>query len=71
MLRTKNKHVPAFMVIIFYLSGYPEDEAATFDTMLYRHSEAPELNVGYFDNDELIGVCSGRQLQAPTRYFFD
>lgn len=46
--------------------GFPEDEAATFDTMMYRHSEAPELTVGYFDKGELVGFISGTRFHEPN-----
>lgn len=41
---------------LLFVKGYPEDEAATYDILNYRHTEAPELNRGCFHGDELIGV---------------
>ncbi|KAK2187415.1 hypothetical protein NP493_166g03031 [Ridgeia piscesae] len=38
--------------------GYPADEAASYEQLVYRQREAPQLFLGYFEGSKLIGyVC--------------
>ena len=37
-------------------SGYPEDEAASYNTFIFRQKNASELFLGYFDGHQLLGV---------------
>ena len=36
--------------------GYPANEAASYDQLVYRQREAPQLFLGYLEGSKLIGV---------------
>jgi len=38
--------------------GYPEDEAASLESLYYRQSNAGDLFLGYFEDSRLYGVCT-------------
>jgi len=42
--------------LLFWYLGYPEDEAASYDMLVYRHTEAPELFIGCYILCDLVGV---------------
>ncbi|XP_013417195.1 serotonin N-acetyltransferase-like [Lingula anatina] len=42
-------------------ASYPHDEAASLEILKYRQDEAPDLFLGHFEEDTLIGyVCASR-----------
>ena len=45
---------------LFCCQGYPPDEAATYEMLVYRHAEAPDLLLGAYLNTELVGVGGAR-----------
>ncbi|KAJ1832620.1 hypothetical protein IWW55_000909 [Coemansia sp. RSA 2706] len=47
-------------------SGYPEDEAASLDALLYRFNAAPHLFFGAFTSSgDLVGYVVSTQTSAP------
>ncbi|XP_052777279.1 uncharacterized protein LOC128214700 [Mya arenaria] len=41
--------------------SYPDDEAASYDMLVYRHSEAPDLTIAAYQHTDIIGfICATR-----------
>ena len=55
-----------FMKLFVYIShgvvGYPADEAASYEQLVYRQQAATQLFLGYFEDNQLCGVSSYEQL---------
>ncbi|ELU18274.1 hypothetical protein CAPTEDRAFT_185754 [Capitella teleta] len=45
--------------------GYPSDEGASHDALVFRQSEAPELFLGYFEGYQLKGFICGTRYPGP------
>ena len=41
---------------ILYFKGYPEDEAASLETLTFRQSNAPNLFLGVEHDDRIVAV---------------
>ncbi|KAJ1955401.1 hypothetical protein EC988_001902 [Linderina pennispora] len=46
-------------------TGYPADEAASLSAMLYRFQTAPELFLGAFDADGIVGYIMSTRSSLP------
>ena len=56
----------ACMLGTLCIAGYPEDEAATYEMLLYRWKEAPDLTLAGFRGEEMIGVGNRKRKTVQT-----
>lgn len=55
-----------YQFFIETIPGYPEDEAATYERLIYRQREAGDLFLGYFEGTKLIGVSTIKWRKAAN-----